>query len=79
MVFVGPRRPLERRVETVDDPGPGAVLLRTHIAGVCGTDAHRLDGDLPDPGRPVTFGHEGRNGDDFFVAVAEGNVMLTRG
>jgi 5-exo-hydroxycamphor dehydrogenase len=59
MVFVGPRRPLERRVETVDDPGPGAVLLRTHIAGVCGTDAHRLDGDLPDPGRPVTFGHEG--------------------
>jgi threonine dehydrogenase-like Zn-dependent dehydrogenase len=43
----------------VADPGPGAVLVRTLIAGVCGTDAHRLDGDLPDPGRPVTFGHEG--------------------
>jgi threonine dehydrogenase-like Zn-dependent dehydrogenase len=43
----------------VPTPGPGSVVVRTTIAGVCGTDAHRLDGDLPDPGRPVTFGHEG--------------------
>lgn len=59
MVFVGPSLPLECRHDEVADPEPGAVLVRTTIAGVCGTDAHRLDGDLPDPGQPVTFGHEG--------------------
>ncbi|HEY2303553.1 MAG TPA: zinc-binding dehydrogenase [Acidimicrobiales bacterium] len=59
MVFTGPGRPLECWEGEVADPGPGAVLVRTVIAGVCGTDAHRLDGDLPDPGHPVTFGHEG--------------------
>src|SRR5580704_13828744 len=59
MVFLGPGRPLECWQGEVGDPGPGAVLVRTVIAGVCGTDAHRLDGDLPDPGFPVTFGHEG--------------------
>jgi threonine dehydrogenase-like Zn-dependent dehydrogenase len=59
MVFVGAGRGLETWDVEVDDPRPGEVLLRTHIAGVCGTDAHRLRGDLPDPGRPVAFGHEG--------------------
>jgi threonine dehydrogenase-like Zn-dependent dehydrogenase len=59
LVFVGAGRPLECHEGEVADPPPGGVLLRTLIGGVCGTDAHRLDGDLPDPGRPVTFGHEG--------------------
>jgi threonine dehydrogenase-like Zn-dependent dehydrogenase len=59
MVFVGPGRPLECRNGEVADPGPGAVLVRVVTAGVCGTDAHRLDGDLSDPVHPVTFGHEG--------------------
>jgi 5-exo-hydroxycamphor dehydrogenase len=59
MVFVGAHRPLECRTGAVADPEPGAVLVRTTVAGVCGTDAHRLHGDLPDPGRPVCFGHEG--------------------
>jgi len=56
---MGAGRSLELWEGEVADPGPGQVLLRTVIAGVCGTDAHRLDGDLPDPGQPVTFGHEG--------------------
>jgi len=59
MVFVGAGRALETWEVDVEDPRPGEVLVRTRIAGVCGTDAHRLHGDLPDPGRPVTFGHEG--------------------
>ena len=59
MVFVGPGRPLECHEAEVGSPVPGGLVVRTTIAGVCGTDAHRLDGDLPDPGRPVTFGHEG--------------------
>jgi 5-exo-hydroxycamphor dehydrogenase len=58
MVFVGAPS-VECWDGEVADPVPGAVVVRTMIAGVCGTDAHRLDGDLPDPGRPVTFGHEG--------------------
>ena len=59
MVFIGAHRPLECWDGEVADPEPGGLVVRTTIAGVCGTDAHRLDGDLPDPGRPVTFGHEG--------------------
>lgn len=59
MVFVGSGRPLECWDGAVADPPPGAVLVRVVKAGVCGTDAHRLDGDLPEVGHPVTFGHEG--------------------
>jgi 5-exo-hydroxycamphor dehydrogenase len=59
MVFVGSGRPLECRDGEVNEPQPGAVLARVVTAGVCGTDAHRLDGDLPVVGHPVTFGHEG--------------------
>ncbi len=59
MVFRGPGLPLECWESEVGEPGRGAVLVRTVIAGVCGTDAHRLHGDLPKPGSPVTFGHEG--------------------
>jgi threonine dehydrogenase-like Zn-dependent dehydrogenase len=59
MVYVGPRRPLECRVEEIGDPQPGGVLLKVAFAGVCGTDAHRLDGDLPEPPHPINFGHEG--------------------
>ena len=59
MVFVGAGRPLECEVGDIGTPAPGGLVVRTTIAGVCGTDAHRLDGDLPDPGRAVTFGHEG--------------------
>ena len=47
MVFVEPNAPLECWEGEVADPVPGGVLIRTSIAGVCGTDAHRLDGDVP--------------------------------
>ncbi len=51
---------LSLRVDEIDDvePGPGEVLVRTHAAGVCGTDLHILDGMIkPDP-YPMTLGHE---------------------
>jgi 2-desacetyl-2-hydroxyethyl bacteriochlorophyllide A dehydrogenase len=42
-------------------PGPGEVLVRSHVAGICGTDLEMLHGGLTDP-RWVTFpvvpGHE---------------------
>ena len=59
MVFSGVGRPLECWTGDVGDPGPGEAIVRTLIAGVCGTDAHRLAGDTPEPERPVTLGHEG--------------------
>jgi Zn-dependent alcohol dehydrogenase len=49
MVSLGPGRPLACWEVGVAHPGPGAVLVRSVIAGVCGSDAHRLDGDLPNP------------------------------
>lgn len=39
-------------------PGPGEVLIAVHACGVCRTDLHLLDGDLPGGRLPVTPGHE---------------------
>lgn len=39
-------------------PGPGQILLRVHACGVCRTDLHVVDGDLPEPQVPVIPGHE---------------------
>lgn len=39
-------------------PGPGEVLVRVLGCGVCRTDLHVVDGDLPDPLIPVIPGHE---------------------
>lgn len=42
----------------IPEPGPGQVLIRVHACGVCRTDLHVVDGDLPDPAIPVIPGHE---------------------
>ena len=39
-------------------PGPGQVLLRVSACGVCRTDLHIVDGELPGLGHPVVPGHE---------------------
>src|SRR5581483_5229238 len=39
-------------------PGPGQVLLRVRACGVCRTDLHVADGELPDPKLPLILGHE---------------------
>jgi 5-exo-hydroxycamphor dehydrogenase len=59
VVFVEPKRPLEIREVEVGEPAAGGLLVRTRVAGVCGSDAHRLDGDIAQKGYPVAFGHEG--------------------
>lgn len=41
----------------VPQPGPGEVLLRMVVAGVCGTDLHLHDGEFG-PTYPLTPGHE---------------------
>ena len=40
------------------EPGPGEVSIRVEVCGVCRTDLHVLDGELPDPRFPVIPGHE---------------------
>ncbi len=39
-------------------PGPGQLLLRVRACGVCRTDLHLVDGELPDPKLPIVPGHE---------------------
>jgi len=54
-----PGRPLQRVLrDTVPHPGPGEVRLRVSACGVCRTDLHIVDGELPALGRPVVPGHE---------------------
>lgn len=39
-------------------PGPGQILVSVLACGVCRTDLHVVDGDLPEPAIPVVPGHE---------------------
>lgn len=56
MVYDRPGRFDVRQVPT-PEPGPGEVLLRVLVAGVCGTDLHLHNGDFG-PTYPLTPGHE---------------------
>lgn len=53
---VGPDS-LGLREFTVEDPGPGQVLLEVISAGICGTDLHIAADEFPS-NPPVTMGHE---------------------
>ena len=44
---------------SLDDPGPGEVLVETAFAGMCHSDEHVVTGDLPVPYFPFVGGHEG--------------------
>lgn len=48
---------LQRRV--VPAPGPGEVLIELAACGVCRTDLHLLDGELPGMTYPRVPGHQG--------------------
>jgi propanol-preferring alcohol dehydrogenase len=58
MVFHRAGEPLvlEERPDPV--PGPGEIRVRVEACAVCRTDLHVIDGELPDPKRPVVPGHE---------------------
>jgi propanol-preferring alcohol dehydrogenase len=40
------------------EPGPRQLLLRVRACGVCRTDLHIVDGELPNPKLPLVPGHE---------------------
>ena len=58
MLLDAPGRPLREAEVPRPAPGPGEVLLRVHACGVCRTDLHISDGELPNPTLPLVLGHE---------------------
>ncbi|PYO34845.1 MAG: alcohol dehydrogenase [Gemmatimonadetes bacterium] len=58
MLLDGPRRPLRLADLPEPEPGPGQILIAVTACGVCRTDLHVANGDLPDPKLPLVLGHE---------------------
>ncbi len=58
MVLDRPRSPLVMRERPVPVPAPGEILIEISACGVCRTDLHVVDGELPDPKLPIIPGHE---------------------
>ena len=52
------RNPLVLKDVPTPEPGPGEVLVRVHACGVCRTDLHVVEGELPPRKRPVIPGHQ---------------------
>ena len=65
MVLDAAGAPLRRADLPRPEPGPDQVLLQVRACGVCRTDLHVADGELPDPRLPLVLGHE-------VVGVVEG-------
>jgi alcohol dehydrogenase, propanol-preferring len=76
MVLNGPGEALRFEELPDRDPGPGEVRVRVAACGVCRTDLHVLDGDLPHIKYPIIPGHEivGR-----VEALGEGAANLKEG
>ena len=58
MLLDAPGHALHRATAPDPEAGAGEVLLRVHACGVCRTDLHVFDGELPDPKLPLVLGHE---------------------
>ena len=65
MVLDAPGRPLRPTDLPDPAPGPGQLLLHVLACGVCRTDLHVVEGDLPQRRSPLVPGHQ-------IVGVAEG-------
>jgi propanol-preferring alcohol dehydrogenase len=57
-VLEAPRTPLVAVERPAPEPAPGQVLLRVRACGVCRTDLHVVDGELPRPALPLVPGHQ---------------------
>jgi alcohol dehydrogenase, propanol-preferring len=58
MVLDRPRTPLMMRERATPVPAAGEILIEISACGVCRTDLHVVDGELPDPRLPIVPGHE---------------------
>ena len=58
MILDRPGLPLRLVELPLPQPGPGSVLIEIEACGVCRTDLHLQDGELPHPALPIIPGHE---------------------
>src|SRR5262245_41729656 len=58
MVMTAAGQPLASCTVPEPEPAAGEVLIKVHACGVCRTDLHVVDGELPDPKLPLVPGHE---------------------
>ncbi|GHD62853.1 zinc-dependent alcohol dehydrogenase family protein [Jeongeupia chitinilytica] len=50
--------PLREATREIPAPNEGQLLIRVHACGVCRTDLHIVDGELPESHYPLVPGHE---------------------
>ncbi len=58
MILDEPRKLLRAAEVPIPVPGPGQVLVRVHACGVCRTDLHVIDAELPLSTLPLILGHQ---------------------
>lgn len=58
MTLEKPGEPLELRDLPIPEPAEGQIRVKVRACGVCRTDLHLVDGELPNPKLPVIPGHE---------------------
>jgi len=58
MVLDRPQTPLVLRERSIPQPAAGEILTEIEACGVCRTDLHVVDGELPHPKLPIVPGHE---------------------
>lgn len=58
MILEAPHQPLRMGDRPIPTPQPDQVLIRVHACGICRTDLHILDGELPHPKLPLVMGHQ---------------------
>jgi propanol-preferring alcohol dehydrogenase len=58
MILDNPGAPLRLAELPLPRPGAGEVLIEVEACGVCRTDLHLVDGELPHPKLPIIPGHE---------------------
>jgi propanol-preferring alcohol dehydrogenase len=58
MIMERPGSPLRLASLPVPEPDEGQVLIKVIACGVCRTDLHVIDGELPHPKLPLIPGHE---------------------
>ena len=58
MVLERQRQPLRPATLPDPEPGPGQLLLEVRACGVCRTDLHLRDGEIPATRLPVVLGHQ---------------------
>ncbi len=58
MVLSEQRKPLELRQLPIPEAGVGQVRVAVRACGICRTDLHVVDGDLPEPKLPLVPGHQ---------------------